>query len=325
VRRFDQRQGFLVSAAIHLTLLMILIAHPPAPRRPDEIDPATLERKELVFLPPPSVIRQLAPKPIPAVPAQPAPRAPVPAPAAPTPDPSGKDRISVGPKLPVRNEGPLNLESLGKVPKGTQTERLNAPAEPKPSPPAPAAAPTPLPQVADATRGPGGTAGPPAPGREGLRLPPGLTGRSAAGDEGRRPAPGLSGESVDRAIQDAARRAADTGGTFGQPTGTAADISGLHFDDQGADFTVWLSHLRNEFWRNYVAPQTAYLGFRGRVVLRFTVERDGQTSSLDTVQSSGTASLDRSVAHAISGSRYLPLPSDYRPARVTFHLIFDYR
>ena len=53
MRRFDQRQGFLVSAAIHLTLLMILIAHPPVARRtPDEIDPATLEKKDLVFLPP---------------------------------------------------------------------------------------------------------------------------------------------------------------------------------------------------------------------------------------------------------------------------------
>jgi TonB family protein len=167
--------------------------------------------------------------------------------------------------------------------------------------------------------------GPPAPGRPGLRLPPGLLGRTPSGDEGRRPEPGISGETVDRAVQEAARRAADSGGAFGMPNGTASDISGLHFDAQGADFTVWLSHLRNEFWRNFVVPQTAYLGFRGRVVIRFTVERNGDTSAIDAVQSTGTSSLDRSVANAISGSRYLPLPDDYRPARVTFHLIFDYR
>jgi len=62
VHRFDQRQGFLVSAILHLTLLMVLIAHPPTPRKPDEIDPSTLERKDLVFLPPAAVLRQLAPK-----------------------------------------------------------------------------------------------------------------------------------------------------------------------------------------------------------------------------------------------------------------------
>ena len=62
MHRFDQRQGFLVSAILHLTLLMVVIAHPLLPRKPDEIDPSTLERKDLVFLPPAAVLRQLAPK-----------------------------------------------------------------------------------------------------------------------------------------------------------------------------------------------------------------------------------------------------------------------
>ncbi len=41
VRRFDQRQGFVVSALIHLTLLMILIAHPPTPRKLTPMDEGT--------------------------------------------------------------------------------------------------------------------------------------------------------------------------------------------------------------------------------------------------------------------------------------------
>src|SRR4026209_2296885 len=62
-QRFNQRQGFLVSAILHLTILMMLIAHPPTPRKPDEIDPSTLERKNLVYLPPAPAIRTLLPRP----------------------------------------------------------------------------------------------------------------------------------------------------------------------------------------------------------------------------------------------------------------------
>jgi len=58
---FNQRQGFLVSAVIHLALLMMLVNAAPALRRPTPLDPSTLERKELVFLPPPALLRQLAP------------------------------------------------------------------------------------------------------------------------------------------------------------------------------------------------------------------------------------------------------------------------
>ena len=96
MHRFDQRQGFLVSAILHLTLLMVLIAHPLTPRKPDEIDPNTLERKDLVFLPPAAVLRQLAPKLPPGVRPRPIP-APTPPPAQAQPKPQAKDRISVGP------------------------------------------------------------------------------------------------------------------------------------------------------------------------------------------------------------------------------------
>jgi TonB family protein len=160
------------------------------------------------------------------------------------------------------------------------------------------------------------------PGRQGLRLPPGLMGRSPAGDEGN-PTHGLSG--MDRAVADAARRANESGGTFGMPNGQGLDISGLHFDPQGADFSVWLSHFGDELRRNFIAPQTLYLGFKGRVVVQFVVERGGEMSSMQVLESSRTTSIDRSVTNALSSSRLMPLPNDYRPARVVFTLIADFR
>jgi len=42
------------------------------------------------------------------------------------------------------------------------------------------------------------------------------------------------------------------------------------------------------------------------------------------LKSSGTNSLDRAAEFALRGSRLLPLPDDYGPARVTMQVSFHY-
>jgi TonB family protein len=310
VQRFDQRQGFLVSGLIHLTLLMILIAHPPSPRRLPPIDPTTLERKEIVFLPPPAVLRQIIP-----VPAQPRPTpaaTPVPAP----PPQQKKDRISVGPPSDLRAKGPMILrreDDLTKVPKG----------QPSPAPPA---APTPpSPSLAPSPTGPalaqGGT--PERPGREGLRLPPGL-GEIVRGEEGARRRPGPLGPAIEGAVEGVTRRL-ERDARLGIPTGTGQNLGGLYFDPQGADFTLWINHFKNEVYRNWIVPQAALFGAaRGHVDFEFTVERDGSMSAPRLLKSSGTASLDRAAQNALTSSRFMPLPDDYGPPRVTMQVTFFY-
>lgn len=317
MRRFDQRQGFLVSAAIHLTLLMILIAHPPIARRAPEVDPATLEKKDLVFMPPASVIRQLAPKaaipkPIP----PPRPATPAARPTPPPPDPSGKDRISVGPPSDLRTKGPMVLhrdDDLTKAPKGVPS--------PPPAPSLPRPAPTPPPSEAAVAQQ--GSRGPEIPGREGLRVPPGLLGTAPRGDEGVHSRPGRLGPSIDSAV-DGAVRQLDRDAQMGIPTGNGQNNAGFFFDPLGADFSAWLSHAKDEIYRNWVIPQTAMLGFYGDVEFHLVLERDGSISSLQMARSSGTSSLDRAAQHALEGSRFLPLPDDYRPRRLPLALTFVY-
>lgn len=310
MHRFDQRQGFLVSALLHLTILMILIAHPPSPRRFEDVAPEDLERKDVVFLPPAALLRQLAPTPAPGAPPRPAPTVVPPA----TPRPQGKDRISVGPPSDVRSKGPMILrreDDLTQVPKG---DRL-APAAAAP----PAPAPTPLPRTAERASG-----SPEVPGREGLRLPPGLFGPPAPrGDEGRRAVPGALGPSIAGAVDGVTRRY-EQGSRQGLPTGTGQNLGGLYFDPQGADFTLWINHFKNEVYRNWIVPQAALFGFRGHVDFEFTVERNGSMSALRLLRTSGTTSLDRAAQNALSSSRFLPLPDDYGPPRVTMQVIFYY-
>jgi protein TonB len=306
VNRLNQRQGFLVSAVIHLTFLMMLLSLEPRTPKPGDLDASELEKRQVVFMPPAALLRQLAPKP-PAARARPA---PAPAPTLPPPDSKKKDRISVGPPSDLRSKGPMILhrdDDLTKSPKGQP--QLAPPAPP----PAPAA--TPAPKVAKKGDSPTEVAG-----KQGLRLPPGLVGPTPfpRGDEGSR-AGGIE-SAVDGAVRNFVRREAQ----LGIPTGTGQNMAGFHFDPQGADFTLWIQHLKDDVYRNWILPQTALLGFSGHVDFRFVVERDGTMSSLQMLKSSGTDSLDRAARNALTSSRCLPLPDDYGPPRLTIEVTFVY-
>ena len=283
---------------------------------PDEIDLNTLERKDIVFLPPPAVLRQLVPKPPPGARPQPIP-APTPPPAQPQTQAQKKDRISVGPPSDLRTKGPMILrreDDLTKVPKG----QPQVPASAAPAPSSPPA--TPAPPAAVAEKGGGA---PETPGREGLRLPPGLGGPLTRGEEGRRARPGALGPQIAGAVEGLSRRL-ERDARLGLPTGTGQNQAGLYFDPQGADFTLWINTFKNEVYRNWIVPQAALFGFRGHVDFEFTVERNGSMSALRMLKSSGTASLDRAAQHALTGSRFLPLPDDYGPPRVTMQVTFFY-
>ena len=310
MERFDQRQGFLISATVHvvlLTLLSSLDALKPPPAKKTVAD-ASLSRAHRVMLPPAEVLRQLSPKP-----AEPRP-APVPVPqATPPPETKGKDRISIGPPSEERAKQLIlrKEDDLTAIPKGQPRV-------------APSLAPTQPPSVAAANESAGPTA------REagaGLRLPPGAQGRAGNGDD--RPEARVGPPAPDRApsiassLRNLEKRIGDVG-PLGVPNGTGQQMGGLFFDPEGADFTVWVNHFKNEVYRNWIMPQPALMGFRGHVDVEFTVERNGALSALRLVKSSGTPALDRAAMNALQASRLLALPADFAPPRVTIQVSFFY-
>ena len=140
MERFDQRQGFLISALVHLMVLMSLASHPNLGRRGEtkprpETPPPSGRR---VFVPSPEELRRL-------IPVRPPAARPRPAPAPqPTPPPQEKlkDRISIGPPSSERSKKPLLLrkeDDLTKVPKGTPNATPATPAPPTPKLPPPVA------------------------------------------------------------------------------------------------------------------------------------------------------------------------------------------
>jgi len=281
VSRFDQRQGFLMSAIVHLMIMMALINRAtgggPKPAVPSE---SPFPVRERIFLPSKEILRQLAPPP--ARPSRPAP-IPTPAPV----QPRTKDRISVGPPsterakvLELRRE-----DDLTQAPKG------------KPDA-VPSAVAPPAPEITAVS--------PPPEAREGQGVR-----RSDS-----RP-------SLAESLRNLEQRLGDVG-PRGIESGTGQQMGPLFFDPQGADFTSWINHFKNEVYRNWIVPQAALLGFRGHVDLEFSVERDGTLANLRMLKSSGTPALDRAAANALLGSRLLPLPRDFGPPRVTMQVTFFY-
>lgn len=313
MQRFDQRQGFLVSALVHLVVLMSLASHPDQGRAKGIALPRepALPPSRRVFIPPAETLRRL----LPATPPRSARSAPTPR-AQPTPPPAEKlkDRISVGAPSDERAKGPLILrreDDLTAVPKGRPHV---APATPAP-PPVPDQRPPAVTAKAGDLSG--------VPRAPGLRLAPG-SGEMLRGEEGARkgaaPRRPLSDGSIREYVD---RRLLETG-PRGLPSGTGKQMGPLFFDPEGADFTAWINHFKNEAYNNWIIPSPAQLGFRGHVDIEFTVERDGTISGLKVIKSAGQPALDRAAENALLGSRLLPLPPDFRPPRVTMQVGFYY-
>jgi TonB family protein len=306
VERIDTRQGFLISALAHLGIIMLVASRPVTAPKSESQKPEEAPRvAQRVFLPPPSVLRQVVPIPPPAT------AAPRPAPPAPTPAPQTKDRMSIGPPVDARQKGPLILrreDDLTQVPKGRPDAVPEAATPPPPAvtPPDPARA-----------------AGVDRTGTPGLRLPPGLGQDLPRGTEGSPGKPGESRPSIANSLRTLDQRLR-TSGPIGLESGTGRQMGPLFFDPQGADFTAWVNHFKNEVYRNWIVPQPALMGFRGHVDLEMTVERDGSLSNVRILKSTGTQALDRAAQNALVGSRFLPLPSDFAPERVTIQVTFFY-
>ena len=296
MKRNQTPVAFLASVLIHLMILFAVarwLDKPrPVPEMAPEVPPEPIAR--LVF-PPPSAFRPPAP------PAQsrPAPARNPPERAQPRPD--AKDRVSIGGPAAERQKTPLELRRDEDLTRSVARGRPNA---------------GPSPQAAvEAAREPGAVPRKPATDVADAPLAP-----SAPPSSPLRP-PG--GPSIAGSLRHLDERLAEAG-PRGLESGTGQQMGPLFFDPQGADFTAWINHFKNEVYRNWIVPPSVSFGARGHVDIAFVVERNGSVTDLRLVRSSGTPALDRAARNALLGSRLLPLPNDFRPARMPVEVSFLY-
>ena len=99
--------------------------------------------------------------------------------------------------------------------------------------------------------------------------------------------------------------------------------------DQGVDFSGYLARIVERVRLNWYAvmPESAYLGDKGKVILRFKIMSNGVVPDADPVQegSSGKEPLDRAAYSAIrTSSPFEPLPPAFSGPFIELRFIFLY-
>jgi TonB family protein len=115
------------------------------------------------------------------------------------------------------------------------------------------------------------------------------------------------------------------GGGGGQGFGAVQMLT----PDQGVDFSGYLQRVVERVKLNWysIMPESAYLGDKGKVVLRFKIMSNGVVPDAEPVQegSSGKEPLDRAAYSAIrSSSPFEPLPPAFSGPFIELRFIFLY-
>ncbi len=307
----------LISIGIHLLLLVFLALNPElltsTPKRiirimGQDYDLSKQQLTELVM--PPDSLRS-KPK-VPAPPLiqppvpQPAPEAAPPPPPPPPPPPQTPPPV-IGPEDVVK-EG-ARPDAQPKPSRGDTTEQARAGSgaqePPKPEPPKPEQqAENKPPQIAQNTN------------PNAMRLPNLLD---------------SAGRIVQQSIDEARKRYSQgprTGvpGVQEDPNFSTEDPTILS-DTRGYDFGPFMNQVVNRVRVNWytLIPEIARLGRKGRVVIIFTIVKNGSIEDIRLVANSGTEPLDRAAMGAITASNpFARLPAGFDGDRLVLQFTFLY-
>ncbi|MFI5092100.1 MAG: energy transducer TonB [Candidatus Acidiferrum sp.] len=124
-------------------------------------------------------------------------------------------------------------------------------------------------------------------------------------------------------------RSSPPGGGPGQGQGSFGNGYEILTPTEGVDFSDYMHRMLENVRRNWYAvmPQSALLGDRGRVMLRFRIMANGSVPSDDPSRemSSGKEPLDRAAVSAIRSSNpFEPLPSAFHGPFIEIRIMFLY-
>lgn len=295
--RLTKERAVSLSIILHLLLALVLVTV----RFP--------ERKQVPLdkLPDPlGLIKMLSPTAPPPIPIQffPAPGPKAPAPGK-NPLPSDANRVAHGgdPKLP-KMEQPRAVAQPG-IQDLAAGKRGETPVEAKP------AAAAPEDPLASTNQGYPQEGVMPRP--EPFRLR-GLPQSTVAG---------LTAEQAARAARESAG-SGDEGGGF-EHEGGFADSGPLSFDTIDYDWGAYAAAMIRRIKLHWDVPSLARYGMKGRVTIRFFIEKDGRVTGETILASSGIPPFDNAAFQAIAtSSKFKPLPDDLGHDREGVTVTFFY-
>ncbi len=112
---------------------------------------------------------------------------------------------------------------------------------------------------------------------------------------------------------------------FNNPRGGDTEQSAdIQFDSMGVDFGPWLRRFKNQVERNWLVPAAA-MSFKGRVVIRFNVHRNGYITDLQVLQPASIPALTNAALNSLRLSNPTTvLPPEYPAEKVLFTVTFYY-
>jgi TonB family protein len=125
------------------------------------------------------------------------------------------------------------------------------------------------------------------------------------------------------------RQPSPGGGASGQGSGSFGNGYEILTPTEGVDFSDYMQRVLENIRRNWYAvmPQSAMLGERGRVMLRFHINSNGSVPNEDPLRemSSGKEPLDRAAISSIRSSNpFEPLPPAFHGPYIEIRIIFLY-
>ncbi len=220
-------------------------------------------------------------------------------------------------QAPVKQAAKPTPQILPDIPKVAESQPPKPPQRGSPAGLTPPAPPPPAP-----SNGPFQSIGTDAPPNPYPTLRPGMLAMRA-------PAPVHDGDSDQLSISDdsASSPRPSEMGAAGQGSAQHSAVE-LKSDAEGADFKPYLRKILaivRTNWRR-VIPQSARDGtLRGRTVVEFIVDRDGNLPKIVIAQFSGSEALDRAAAAGLTMSNPLPpLPDDFKGNQVRLAFTFAY-
>jgi TonB family protein len=322
----QRTRTLLISIGIHLLLLAFLALNPElfmsTPKRiirimGQDYDLSKQQITELVAPPdvrpkPPKpaepLIQPPAPKPEPQV-APPAPPPPSAPPPPPPPPPPQMPPPVIGPEDVIK-EGARPDAQPNRGSRGDTTEQARAggaPEQPKPAPPPKPQQPAENkpPQIAQNTN------------PNAMRLPSLMD---------------SAGRIVERSIDEARRQYSQQGPRTGIPSAPedpnfSTEDPTILSDTRGYDFGPYMNQVVNRVRVNWytLIPEIARLGKRGRVVIIFTITKNGSIDDVRLVANSGTEPLDRAAMGSITASNpFARLPAGFDGDRLVLQFTFLY-
>ena len=139
------------------------------------------------------------------------------------------------------------------------------------------------------------------------------------------PQPALASLTADQAAR-AAQSAGqgDEGGGYDRDGGFA-DSGPLSFDTVGYDWGAYAAEMIRRIKRHWEIPSIAHYGLKGRVTIRFFINKNGTVDGEQILSSSGKPPFDNAAFQAIArSSAFRPLPADLGHDREGVTVTFFY-